>query len=119
MTYSFADTSRNSQEETQENQLHVEKNTQNERIKWILTEKIVNGKLEVRHYALPDRILMEDMKRILLSDEKTPSWTYVTHNAYESGIVLFDGKVFKEESEFWTIVSNNPQSFKKIRQFQN
>ncbi|WP_420546419.1 hypothetical protein [Nitrosopumilus sp.] len=44
----------------------------------------------------------------MLSDEQTSSWTYVTHNAYESGIVLFDGKVSKEESKFWTIVSNNP-----------
>ena len=113
VTYSFADTSKTGQDETHENQLHIEKNAQNEKIKGILTEKIVNGKLEVRHYALPDRILIEDMKRILLSDEQTSSWTYVTHNAYESGIVLFDGKVSKEESKFWTIVSNNPAKFQE------
>ena len=113
VTYSFADTSKTGQEEGQENQPQIEKNAQNEKINGILTEKIVNGKLEVRHYALPDRILIEDMKRILLSDEQTSSWTYVTHNAYESGIVLFDGKVSKEESKFWTIVSNNPTKFQE------
>ena len=48
VTYSFADTSKNNQEETQENQLRIEKNAQKERIKGILAEKIVNGKLEVR-----------------------------------------------------------------------
>ena len=113
VTYSFADTSKTVQEETYENQPHIEKNAQNEKIKGILTEKIVNGKLEVRHYALPDRILVEDMKRILLFDEQTSSWTYVTQNAYESGIVLFDGKVSKEERKFWTIVSNNTTKFQE------
>ena len=113
VTYSFADISKTGQEETYEDQPHIEKNAQNEEIKGILTEKIVNGKLEVHHYALPDRILIEDMKRILLSDEQTSSWIYVTQNAYESGIVLFDGKVSKEESKFWTIVSNNPTKFQE------
>ena len=113
VTYSFADMSKNNQEEMQENQLHLENNAQNERINGILTEKIVNGKLEIHHYSLPDRILIEDMKRILLSDEQTSSWTYVTHNPYESGIILFDGKVSKEESKFWTIISNNPAKFQE------
>ena len=113
VTYSFADMSKNNQEEMQENQLHLENNAQNERINGILTEKIVNGKLEIHHYSLPDRILIEDMKRILLSDEQTSSWTYVTHNPYKSGIILFDGKVSKEESKFWTIISNNPAKFQE------
>jgi len=39
--------------------------TQNEEFEVVLTEKIVNGKLEVQHYTLSDDISKEDMQSIL------------------------------------------------------
>ncbi|MEE9563314.1 MAG: hypothetical protein V3V69_00085, partial [Nitrosopumilaceae archaeon] len=39
--------------------------TQKERLGVILTEKVVNGKLEVRQFALPEDTTEKDMNRIL------------------------------------------------------
>jgi hypothetical protein len=54
----------------------------------------VNGKLEVRQYVLPEEISEADLKRTL-SFEGQMSWAYVNFKAYQSGIVLFDGKASK------------------------
>ena len=61
VNYSFAEIDGN-QEEKDES---LSKLSQKDRLGVILTEKIVDGKLEVRHYSLPDDISKEDMHRIL------------------------------------------------------
>ncbi len=76
--------------------------TQKERLGVILTEKVVNGKLEVRQFALPEDTTEKDMNRIL-SLEGTSGWSYVNYKAYDSGIVLFDGKVSKVGEKYWKI----------------
>ena len=68
----------------------------------ILTEKIVDGKLQVSHYTLSDDLSEEDLKR-MLSFEGQMSWAYVKFKAYQSGIVLFDGKVSKIGEDIWKI----------------
>lgn len=68
----------------------------------ILTEKVVDGKLEVYHYTLSDEISDEELKRIL-SIEGQMSWAYVKFKAYQSGIVLFDGKVSSIGEDIWKI----------------
>jgi len=90
VTYSFAD---------------IEDN-QEERLGAILTEKVVNGKLQVRHYALPDDTTEEDMQRMLSFEGQTSSWAYVNYKAYHSGIVLFDGKASKVGENLWEISTN-------------
>jgi len=64
--------------------------------------KVVNGKLEVRQYVLPEEISEADLKRTL-SFEGQISWAYVNFKAYQSGIVLFDGKASKMGENLWEI----------------
>lgn len=51
----------------------------------ILTEKVVNGKLEVLQYSLPEDISKKDMQRMLSFDGETSGWAYVNYKAYQSG----------------------------------
>ena len=71
--------------------------------KIILTEQIVDGKLEVRQYSLPKDATEEDLQRRLSFDGQTSNWVYVNSKAYHSGIVLFDGKVSKVGDNLWRI----------------
>ena len=98
VTYSFA--------EMGDNQDKKEQSFKKERLRAILTEKIVNGKLEVKHYALPDDISEKDMQRMLSFDGKASGWAYVNYKAYHSGIVLFDGKASKVGDNLWKISTN-------------
>ena len=69
----------------------------------ILTEKVINGKLEVRQYALPEDVSPKDMQRMLTVGGETVGWAYVNYKTYQEGIVLFDGKVSKNGENFWMI----------------
>ena len=91
VTYSFADIQDN----------------QKERIGVILTEEVVNGKLQVRHYALPDDITEDDIQRRLSFEGQPSSWAYVNYQAYHSGIVIFDGKASKVGEDLWEISTND------------
>ena len=88
VNYAFAD--------NEENQV------QNRELRAILTEKIVDGKLQVHHYALPEDLSDEDLKRMLSFDDQM-SWAYVNYKAYQSGIVIFDGKASKSGENQWEI----------------
>ena len=83
----------------------------------IFTEKVVDGKLEVLQYALPEEFSKADLKRILSIDGQI-SWTYVNYQMYQSGIVLFDGKVSKIGENLWEISieddSNKDLSYKIV-----
>ncbi|MFB5612860.1 MAG: hypothetical protein ACE5RL_06110, partial [Nitrosarchaeum sp.] len=68
----------------------------------ILTEKMVNGKLQVQRYVLPDDTSKEDMQR-MLSFEGSIGWAYVNYKAYNAGITLFDGKAIKVGQDLWKI----------------
>ena len=80
----------------------LENHEENSELRGILTEKVVNGKLEVRHYALPEEISEADLKRTLSFDDQM-SWAYVNNKTYQSGIVLFDGKASKIGENLWEI----------------
>ena len=75
---------------------------ENEELRAILTEKVVDGKLEVRQYVLPEEIFEADLKRMLSLDDQI-SWAYVNYKMYQSGIILFDGKVSKMGEDLWKI----------------
>ena len=94
VTYAFADTEHNKPE------------TKKEKLRAILTEKVVDGKLEVRHYMLPDDTSDKDMQRMLEFDGQTSGWAYVNAKAYNSGIILFDGKASKVGENMWRISTN-------------
>ncbi len=76
--------------------------SKNGELKVILTEKVVNGKLEIRQYALPEETSETDLKRILSFDDQV-SWSYVNYKMYQSGIILFDGKASKMGENMWKI----------------
>ena len=94
VNYAFADTK------------NQDKNTldQKEGLGVILTEKIVDGKLQMQRYVLPDDSTKEDLRRMLSSD--TSGWAYVNSNPYNAGIILFDGKATKVGKDLWEISSN-------------
>ncbi len=107
VTYSFADIEDDHEDKKRQNNPKAEKNIQKDRLGAILTEKVVNGKLEVRHYALPDDITEKDMQRVLSTEGQTSGWAYVNYKAYHSGIVLFDGKASKVGENLWEISTND------------
>lgn len=88
VSYSFAEIEDNQEE--------------NNKLGVILTEKTVDGKLKVSHYALPEELSDEDFKRKLPFDGQT-SWAYLNYKAYNSGIVIFDGKASKIGDNLWGI----------------
>ena len=103
VNYSFAENERNQE--------------QNKELRGILTEKLVDGKLEVRQYVLPEETSEVDLKR-MLSFEGQMSWAYVNFKTYQSGIILFDGKASKIGENLWEIsienVSSEDLSFKIV-----
>lgn len=100
--YSFADIEDYKVDKNENNT----RNGQKELLKAILTEKIVDGKLKVQHYALPEDTTDEDMHRMLSFEDHASSWAYVNFKTYKSGIVLFDGKASKVGEDLWEISSN-------------
>jgi len=106
VTYSFADLG-NYQEGKKE-----QKSIQKERLGAILTEKMVDGKLKVQHYELPDDISEGDMQRMLSSDGETSSWAFVNTKAYHSGIILFDGKASKIGENLWKVSTNGRNAWR-------
>ena len=70
------------------------------RLKTILAEKIVDGKLEIQQYTFSNIIPKEDIQRTMQLDNQTSNWVYVC-NTYNSGIVLFDGKASKLGDNLW------------------
>ena len=73
-----------------------------EELRAILTEKVVDGKLKVSHYALPEGLSEADLQRTLSIDDQM-SWAYVNYESYNAGIVLFDGKASKLGENLWEI----------------
>jgi hypothetical protein len=102
VTYSNAESGENLELMETQKDPKITNQSQKERLGVILTEKVVNGKLEVRQFALPEDTTEKDMNRIL-SLEGTSGWSYVNYKAYHSGIVLFDGKVSKVGERYWKI----------------
>ncbi len=102
VTYSFAEMAEN-QESKGEDKSSSDKESKKDRLRAILTEKIVNGKLKVRHYALPNDVSERDLQRMLSLEGHTTGWAYVNAKAYNSGIILFDGKASKLGDDIWEI----------------
>ena len=92
VNYSFA--------ENEENQV------QDRELRAILTEKVVDGKLQVYHYVLPEEISDIDLKRTLSFNDQT-SWAYIDYKAYQSGIIIFDGKASKIGENQWGILTED------------
>ena len=110
VSYSHAESEQNL--EFEEIQYDIPDDSSSDDIRTILTERVVDGKLEVMELVLPKDTTDEDLKRIL-SLEDTSGWSYLKYKAYQSGIVLFDGKVSKIGDKYWKISVNGTLDFSK------
>ena len=95
VSYSFADFEENNSDLLENKRLGV-----------ILTEKVVDGKLQIQQYSLPDEFSEDDMDRIVSFEEESSNWAYVNYNALHSGIVLYDGKASKSGENKLEISTN-------------
>ena len=77
VTYSFADLS--DYYDNKDDNPDVQKNAQNSRLRIISTAKLVNGKAEVRHYALSDDFSCDDTQKMQSFEDKIPDWAYVNY----------------------------------------
>ena len=101
VTYSHA-------EITNENDEEISKSvemTRGEKVKAILAERIVDGKLQVRQFAVAENASSDEIRKALMFEGKTTGWAYVSGKAYNSGIVLFDGKAIKIGERSWDFSS--------------
>lgn len=110
VSYSYAETEENL--EFEEVPYDLPENPYSDSIRTILTERVVNGELEVMELVLPRDTTDKDLKRIL-SLEDTSGWSYIKHKSYQSGIVLFDGKVSKMGEKYWKISVDGTLKFSK------
>lgn len=90
-------------EDAQKNVKSVENVKKTSLLRAVLTEKVINGKLEVRQYALPEDVSAKDVQRMLNVGSETVGWAYVNYKTYQEGIILFDGKVSKNGKNSWII----------------
>ncbi|AFS81794.1 hypothetical protein NKOR_09745 [Candidatus Nitrosopumilus koreensis AR1] len=102
VTYSFADNA---------GVYEPKESSKKEGLGVILTEKMVDGKLEVQRYALPSDTSKEDMHRMLSTE--ISGWTIMNYKAYNAGITLFDGKAIKVGQDLWEISTNGVLSLEE------
>ncbi|AJM91510.1 hypothetical protein [Nitrosopumilus piranensis] len=95
VTYSFADST---------GVYEPKASSKKDGLEVILTEKVVDGKLLVQRYVLPDDTSKDDMQRMLSTESS--EWAYVNYKTYNAGITLFDGKAIKVGQDLWEISTN-------------
>lgn len=103
VTYSYAENEEKSVPKTLQKDPKSYKSQ--ERLGVILTEKVVDGNLEVNEVVLPENTTESDMNKIL-SSEGTSGWSYIDYTGYHSGIVIFDGKASESGEKHWKISVN-------------
>ncbi len=81
----------------------VESISTKQRVSAILTEQIIDGKLQVKHFEISGDASSDEISQTLMIEGKTHGWTNVKGKAYNSGIVLFDGKAIKISDRNWRL----------------
>jgi len=104
VTYSYAENEDNSEPKIPQKNPNSTNKSQ-ERLGVILSEKVKEGKLEVKEVVFPENTIKDDMDRIL-SRGGTSEWSYIDYIGYHSGIVIFDGKASKAGEKHWKISVN-------------
>lgn len=104
VTYSYAENEEKSVPKTLQTDPKSYNKSQ-ERFGAILTEKVIDGNLEVNEVVLPKNTTESEMNKIL-SLEGTSGWSYIDYTRYHSGIVIFDGKASESGEKHWKISVN-------------
>ena len=113
VSYSYADTAMEIEQIENKDGEILSQSLEKDQYDAILTEELVDGKLEVKQFALPENTSKEDLNRILSLDG-TSGWSYVNFKPYHSGIVLFDGKVSKDGEKYWKISVQGTMNLSKV-----
>ena len=113
VSYSYADSTMENRHFEDEDEKTSYKSLERDQYDAILTEKLVDGELEVKQFVLPENTSKEDLNRILSLDG-TSGWSYVNFKPYHSGIVLFDGKVSKDGEKYWKISVQGTMNLSKV-----
>ena len=79
------------------------KSSVKDRVRAILAERVVDGKLEVRHFEVSKGTSSDEVRQTLMFDGETHGWAYVNGKAYNSGIILFNGKVIEISDHSWKL----------------
>ena len=107
VTYSFADIEDSQEDKIGKNSSKFPKIVQEERTRLIISEKIVNGKVEACQYTVPGDISNEHLQRMLSLYGQISDGIHVNHKGYHSGIVLFEGKASRIGENLWEILRHN------------
>ena len=79
------------------------KSTVKEHVRAILAERVVDGKLQVRHFEVSEDTSSDEIRQAVMFDGETHGWAYVNGKAYNSGIILFNGKAIKISDNKWKL----------------
>ncbi|RDJ32023.1 MAG: hypothetical protein DWQ19_13310 [Crenarchaeota archaeon] len=78
---------------------------QKEKVRTILTERVIDGNLQVRYFEVPEDYTDEQIRKALSFEGETLGWAFVNAKAYNAGIVLFNGKAIKVGENAWRMTS--------------
>ena len=76
-----------------------------EKVRIILTERVIDGNLQVRYFEVPENFTDEQIRKALSFEGETLGWAFVNAKAYNAGIVLFNGKAIKVGENAWRMTS--------------
>lgn len=79
--------------------------SQKEKVRTILTERVIDGNLQVRYFEVPENFTGEQIRKALSFEGETLGWAFVNAKAYNAGIVLFNGKAIKVGENAWGVSS--------------
>jgi len=72
--------------------------------KGVISERIVDGKLNLQYHNFNDNTSFDDLQKFMMEGE-TNGWAYVSGKAFKSGIVLYNGKVAKVDDKSWQVTT--------------
>ena len=70
--------------------------------KGVISEEIIDGKLKMTYHNFDQSASFDELQEFMLED-KTNGWAYVSGKAYDSGIVLYNGKVVQTDENTWNV----------------
>jgi len=112
VTYSYAESGKNFELEKTQDDLKSIDESQKEKLRTFFSEKLVNGKAEVKNFSF-EEISTNDGKERFSPLEETSGLPYAEYKGYQSGIVIFDGNSPKDGVKYLKISVNGSLNLSK------
>ena len=112
VTYSYAESGKNFELEKTQDDLKSIDESQKEKLRTFFSEKLVNGKAEVKNFSF-EEISTNDGKERFSPLEETSGLPYTEYKGYQSGIVIFDGNSPKDGVKYLKISVNGSLNLSK------